>query len=143
MRLTRELRMYARFLHGLPSFIRHPISLDDARAAIARRLASREEAMIRFAERGLLAAPRSPYPALFRIAGCEPADLAALVRERGVEGALFSLREAGVYVTFEEMKGREPLVRNGREIPVEPSYFDNPFLTRFYEGSTSGSTGIA
>ena len=135
--------MYARFLRGLPSFIRHPITVDDAQAAIARRLAEREEALLRFANRGLLAAPRSPYPELFRLAGCEPGDLGVLVRDRGVEGTLATLREAGVYVTFEEMKGRAPLVRSGREIPVTPPDFDNPFLTRYYEGSTSGSTGLA
>jgi hypothetical protein len=141
--MIRELRMYARFLRGLPSFVRHPATLDDARAAIAQRLALREEALIRFAERGLFLAPRSPYPALFRLAGCEPGDLVPLVRDRGVEGALVALREAGVYVTFEEMKGRAPLVRHGREIAIRTSDFDNPFLTRFYQGRTSGTTGLA
>jgi hypothetical protein len=48
-----------------------------------------------------------------------------------------------VYITFEEMKGRTPLVRSGREIELAPSDLDNPFLSRFYEGRTSGSTGLA
>jgi hypothetical protein len=143
MRLTSELRMYARFLRGLPTFLRNPVQVDAARASITRRLGGREEALVRFADRGLFSAPRSPYPALFRLAGCEPGDLRALVHDRGVEGALLALREAGVYFTFEEFKGRVPVVRNGRELPLETSDFDNPFLTRFYEGRTSGSTGTA
>ena len=139
----RALRMYARFLRHLPGFVRAPITVEQARAAVERRLAEREAALLRFARGALLAAPRSPYPRLMRLAGCEPGDLDALVRDRGLEGALAELRAAGVYFTFEEFKGRAPVVRHGREVAVSPADFDNPFLSHFYGGSTSGSTGAA
>lgn len=87
--------------------------------------------------------PASPYRPLLDLAGCTLSDFRALVQSRGVEGALLLLRREGVYFTFEEYKGREPVVRGGREIPVEEGQFDNPFLTHFYKNSTSGSTGKA
>lgn len=143
MSLLGELATYARFLRGLPAFLHARTTLAQARTAIAQRLASREEDFLRFVERGLLAAPRSPYPALLRRAGCESGDVRKLVRDRGIEGALCALREAGVYFSYEEFKGRTPVVRNGRELPLRPSDFDNPFLSHWFSGTTSGSTGAA
>jgi hypothetical protein len=80
---------------------------------------------------------------LFQLAGCEKGDVAALVRKQGLDAALLTLRRSGVYVSFEEFKGRAPLVRNGREVPSKPSDFANPFLSQRFVGKTSGSTGIA
>jgi hypothetical protein len=133
--------MYGRFARGLRHFLRDTVSTEAARAALVRRLAAREDAFLRILDRGFCGAPRSPYRALFAVAGCEPGDVRALVRDRGLEGALQTLREAGVYFTFEEYKGRQPVVRHGREIPVAESDFDNPYLTHAYERTTSGSTG--
>jgi hypothetical protein len=78
---------------------------------------------------------------LLKLAGCELGDIRTMVRARGVEGTLQALREAGVYITFEEFKGREPVVRSGQVIPVEPSDFDNPYLSRHYQTETGGTTG--
>jgi hypothetical protein len=138
-----QIRTYAGFLSGLPHFVRNPISLEDAKAAIEQRLASRETAFLRFAETTLFASPVSPYVQLFRLAGCARGDLVALVRTRGLDAGLLALRAAGVYVSFAEFKGRTPLVRDGHEIPVKPSDFANPFLSRRFTGKTSGSTGVA
>jgi hypothetical protein len=94
-------------------------------------------------ERNIFGNTRSPYLPLFDWAGCELGDLKEMVRRQGLEPTLDSLREAGVYVRFEEFKGREPIVRGGRELAVSPSDFDNPFLAASYQVSTSGSTGRA
>src|SRR5262245_27338061 len=142
MPFLNQVRTYAGFLRGLPAFLRHPISVATATAAIQQRMARREETFVRFTEDVLLAAPRSPYRQLFRLAGCDPRELPALVRHSGVEGALLALRRAGIYVGYEEFKGRAPIVRNGQEIPIEPADFINPFLSAAYTVSTSGSTGI-
>jgi len=141
MTLAAQLRIYAGFLRGLPEFVRHPISLDTATRAIARRLADRENGFIRFAQTILFASPRSPYPLLFRAAGCDPRDLPRLIRDNGLDAALLALRAAGVYVSFDEFKGRTPLVRNGQEIALQQSDFANPFLSQSYGSTTSGSTG--
>lgn len=136
-----DLRAYARFAGGLRGFLRRTISLEEARRSIAERLADRDAAFLRLVERGVFGHPRSPYLPLLRLAGCEPGDLAAMVAQRGLEATLSALREAGVYVTFEEFKGRRPIVRHGRSIPVTPQDFDNPHLGAYYQARSGGSTG--
>jgi hypothetical protein len=133
--------MYARFALGFPRFLRFRVSLDEARAEMRRRLAGREAGFLRLVERGIFGYPRSPYRALFALAGCELGDVRALVAARGLEGTLEALRDAGVYVAYEEFKGREPIVRGGREIPVAPGDFDNPFLQAAYQRTSGGTTG--
>ncbi|MCA9736531.1 MAG: hypothetical protein R3E98_08590 [Gemmatimonadota bacterium] len=134
---------YGRFLRGFPDYLRGRITLPQARDAVRARLARRPEHLLAMAERYFYGLPQSPYRALLELAGCTLADFEALIRTEGVEGALLQLRRAGVYVTFEEYKGREPLVRDGREIPVSEGLFDNPDLRHYYRNSTSGSTGRA
>ena len=69
-------------------------------------------------------------------------DLLAREGPRHVlEGALQDLRAAGVYVSYEEFKGRTPMVREGRVFPVRPEDFDNPHAPRHYAGESSGTTG--
>ena len=104
-------------------------------------MADREENFIRIVERGVFQYAQSPYRQLFKIAGCELADLRNLVTNEGLEAALKTIREAGVYISFEEFKGRAPIVRNGVELPASSRAFDNPYLSRYYTSSTSGSTG--
>ena len=53
------------------------------------------------------------------------------------------MREAGVYITFEEFKGREPMVRDGQVIPVQARDFDNPLMQPAFTIQSSGSTGAA
>jgi hypothetical protein len=64
-----------------------------------------------------------------------------MVRRDGLENTLAKLHTAGVYVTFEECKGRTPMVRGGKEIPVGAHDFDNPWLQASYHAETGGSTG--
>jgi len=142
VRFLNYLRMYARFARGLPRFLRHTVSPDTARMGVLHRLEHRTEAFLRMLDRGWLGAPRSPYPALLAAAGVDRSDIHAMVTASGIEHTLRTLRQAGVYLTFEEYKGRSPLVRHGREIPLRESDFDNPWLATAYENSTSGSTGV-
>ncbi len=133
--------MYGRFLAGLRPYLRQTITLGQAREAIARRLAAREEALLRIAERGFFGHPQSPYAGLLERAGCQYADFRALVRRQGIDGALRALRDAGVYFTFEEFKGRQPIVRGGHELVVRQEQFNNPYLSHYYGATTGGSTG--
>jgi hypothetical protein len=141
MPLFDDLRMYARFGFGLRRFLREPITVAEARTAIRRRLAEREDNFFRVLKRGIFEYPRSPYLPLLRLAGCTLEDIAQLVRSRGLERALLTLREAGVYVTFEECKGRAPIVRGGKEFPVSAHDFDNPWHHHHYYAESGGSTG--
>lgn len=141
MSLVGQALAYARFLGGFPDYLSRVTTRASAEAAIGDRLARREDIFLATARRQFFEYRHSPYRPLFEMAGCTFDDLEALVERRGVEPALETLRAAGVYFTFEEYKGRTPVVRNGREIPVAEWQFDNPFLRRYFRSSTSGSTG--
>lgn len=65
------------------------------------------------------------------------------MKDKGLEGTLKALRAAGVYVTFEEFKGRKPIVRGSTTIPVAVTDFDNPFARHDLAMSTGGSTGAS
>ncbi|MGB5661595.1 MAG: hypothetical protein WBO54_19155 [Thermoanaerobaculia bacterium] len=141
MRLINDLKMYARFAAGLPFHLRRTLSLDEAEAIVRQRMSERDRNFLRTVERGIFGQGENPYQWLFKLAGCEFEDLEASVHSNGLEETLRSLRREGVYATFEEQKGRRPIVRQGRELAVEPRDFDNPFTARHYETQTGGSTG--
>jgi hypothetical protein len=135
-----DIWTFSRFLWGLPSFLKKRMSAAEAATILQQRLAQRDENLLHCLKT-ILKTPQSPYRALMETARCEFADVAKIVEQDGIESALGTLRRAGVYVTFEEFKGREPMVRNGREIPVTPQSFDNPLQSRAFQVSTGGSTG--
>jgi hypothetical protein len=137
------LRTFAQFPLTLRRSLRHKLTLPEARSIINQRLEQRESNFLRLAERSVYGYPASPYLPLLKLAGCQFGDLRSLVKSRGVEGALQELREAGVYVTFEEFKGRKPIIRQGKTITVRASDFDNPCAQRDFQLFTSGSTGLA
>jgi hypothetical protein len=141
-RIGSEARAFARFIWGLPGFLRQRMSYDEARAIIQQRLRNREPNFLASIEHGVFGNPRSPYRAMLDLAGCEFGDIVRSVRERGIEETLRGLRQAGVYVTFEEFKGRQPIERGGREIPASGEDFDNPDQKRYFSVSTGGSTGV-
>lgn len=136
-----NLKAYGRFYLGLRSFLRQKISLTEAENIVRQRVAEREANFLRFMERGVFGNPKSPFRPLLELAGCELGDIRNRVRTNGVEASLRELREAGVYVTFEEFKGRKPMERNGKVFHLQPRDFDNPHLSQHYQGTTGGTTG--
>src|SRR5262245_9963795 len=98
--------MAARLGRDLPRFLRRPLTLDAAGARVRRRLATREQQLLTLIDRAVYGFARSPYRRLLANAGCEQGDLHALVAHEGLEGALRRLVSQGVYVTFDEFKGR-------------------------------------
>lgn len=138
------IRTFAGFPFALRRFRARPrLTLETARRTIAERMARREANFLRLVDEGVFGWPRSPYLPLFRQAGCGPGDLRAMIRDRGLGGALEALRTAGVFIAFEEFKGRRPIVRGGVEIAVCGRDFDNPLARRELMMSTGGSTGAA
>lgn len=133
--------MYLRFATGMRRFLKSPPSFDTALATVRGNLENRERNFLRILEHGVYANPRSPYLALLERAGHELEDIRAMVSERGLERSLRLLRDDGVFVSFEEFKGRTPIVRDGFTLEVSDRDFDNPRMRSYYEGQTSGSTG--
>jgi hypothetical protein len=141
--MASELAAYVRFAAGLPGFLRGRVTAADARAIVRARLEGRDEAFLRLARMSIFGRQSSPYRRLLDATGCSYGDLERLVRGRGLEPALRALHAAGVYVTFDEFKGRRPIVRGATVIPVTARDFDNPLLARHYAAATGGTTGAA
>ena len=138
------LSTFALFPFGLRRFFQRRIDLEDARRIVHDRMEHREENFLRLVEKSIYGSPASPYRSLLRMAGCEMSDLRARVKQKGLENTLSELRAEGVYVTYEELKGRKPIVRNGLTLQVTARDFDNPHVRHdFGLGATSGSTGAA
>ena len=137
------MKMFAHFPSALRQFQRRTLTLDEAKRIVHDRMERREETFLRIAERKIYGNPQSPYLALLKWAGCELGDLGALVKRNGLEDALRELRKEGVYVSYEEFKGRKPLVRNGKTISVRARDFDNPRTRVGFTIESSGSTGLA
>ncbi|MGH2404320.1 MAG: hypothetical protein ACRDGN_07625, partial [bacterium] len=134
---------WGRFALALRDFLRHPISVEDARAIIRQRVADREANFLRMLERNVFGHPRSPYLPLLKLAGCEIGDIRSMVGSAGLETTLRKLRQAGVYITFEEFKGYQPIVRSGLVVHARLDDFNNPHLRNYYESQTAGTTGSA
>ena len=141
MRFLDDVKMYGRFAWGLSSFLTNPISLDEARTQVAKQVAEREHNFLRLLKRGVFEYPQSPYLPLLNLAHCEFGDIETMVTRDGLDATLGALRAAGVYVTFEECKGRQPIVRDGHVFEVRDHDFDNPFLKAHYSTESGGSTG--
>lgn len=138
-----DARVGARLLRDLPSFLRDPITVEAARAALRQRLQHRDAAFLSLVKRAIYENPGSPYRLLLGHVGCDYADLERSVREDGVEGALSMLCRHGVYLTAEEFKGRRPVVRGHLTIEVRPHQFRNPGSTVHVPVRSSGSGGSA
>lgn len=133
-----------RFARDLWRYLRRPVpSVDEAGAIVAERLGTRGERFLRMAEQTIYAHEDSPYLALLRHARCELGDLREMVRRDGLEPTLRALHAAGVYVTFEEFKGRQPIVRDELEVAVTGRSFDDPRAGPSFEMRSGGSTGPA
>jgi len=135
--------MFARFPFALKRFLRDTLTMERAREIVSERLEQREANFLRLMERSVYPHAQSPYLGLLKHAGCELGDLRALVMSNGLDSALTALRAGGVYVTFEELKGRKPIERNGFTREVTARDFDNPAARHDFTVQTGGSTGLA
>jgi hypothetical protein len=101
----------------LPGYLHRTIDLEHGSALIRQRIEERQASFLELARRAIYAQPHSPYRALLEHVGCEPPDLARLVRDEGLDGALLELLGKGVYLTIDEFKGRRPVERGSlREV---------------------------
>lgn len=144
---SRELLGYAgvfgRFPWALRRFIRNPLVLEEAHRLVHDRMAQRPERLLHLLRESVFDHSNSPYLALLQRADIGFEDIETLVSREGVEATLRHLRNAGVYVTFEEFKGRRPLERGAHRLEVKASDFDNPRARRDLTMATGGSTGQA
>jgi hypothetical protein len=141
MTLLNDLRGYARFAAGLHGYLKHPLTLDEGRRIALDLQSRRGENFLRLMGMGVFGYPDSPYMRLMQHAGIAPEEVRAMIAKDGLETALRALYAAGVYVTYEEYKGRKPIVRGSLTLHVSPADFENPHTLEYYTTTTSGTTG--
>jgi len=138
-----EVALGARFFWRLLPYLRRPISLEQATAALHYRFERRRSEFLGLMQRAVFRRAASPYRELLRSAGCEFGDLERLVNQDDVEGALRHLYREGVYLSVDEFKGRQSVVRGSLSLRVHPGRFRNPFTSFHVAGGSSGSGGRA
>jgi hypothetical protein len=131
----------ARLLARVPRLVRAVEGDADARSDLARRLRNRAGDFLTLVKRGVFAQRNNPYHALLRRCGCDYGDLARLVTRDGLEAALRSLFREGVYLTLDELKGRQPIVRGSTVVEAGPGRLRNTAAGRHLPMRSSGSTG--
>ena len=101
---------YPRVFQSLARFLDRPLTLEQSKAIVRRRLETRDERFLEFVTRYNYGYPRSPYLPLLRLAGCEHGDLQATVRQRGLEATLKTLRVVSASLfgwVGSQLRGRE------------------------------------
>lgn len=108
-------------------------------ALIRHNLLNREENFLHLMRRAVFDCPSSPYARLFQWAGCEYEDLRRLVAGEGLDAALAHLYLAGVRLSHDEFKGKQPIQRTGLRIDAAPRDFASPLVRGALETTSSGS----
>lgn len=130
-----------RFASQLPAFLRRRVDTQAAVDILNQRLAGRAEDFLRIVRDTVYADHTGPYAQLLRHAGCEYGDLERLVRGEGLEGALQVLYRGGVYLTGNELKGRQPARRGSATFTIDPGRLRNPHSGFHIPVRTSASRG--
>lgn len=135
--------MYGRLVRKVPAYMAKKDTLQEGRAVLEKNLANREANLLKLAERSIYGHPSSPYLTKLREAGCEFGDLRKMAEESGVDETLRKLYDAGVHIRFEQFKGRSPTPFGDEDVVLRADQFNNPYLVKHFETSSSGSTGVA
>jgi hypothetical protein len=118
-----------------------PLRSEDCAAIVGQQLARREESFLARMQRDIYENRRSPYLPLLRDAKVELADIRDAVQRNGLEATLRALRDSGVFLSFEEYKGRAPIVRGGKAYEINAVDLTIRPEEARYETFTGGSTG--
>ncbi len=137
------MKKQVRLVTGLTRFLRGRVepaeALELARDAIRTRMRKREENFLAFATRAIFENPASPYLKLLDAKRIALSDVERWVSDAGIESALATLRDEGVYFTIDEYKGTVDVHRNGVRFRLDESDFDNPFLSTAYYVQTGAT----
>ncbi len=133
-------RRGAGIARGLRWLAREPVTLDEARRVIADEVARRDERFLEHLDALVWPFPTSPLARLADHAGVEAGDVRALVHDHGLIATLEVLRDAGVYVAYEEYQGRTDAVRGSARFSFTPGDFFNPVVRGDYLAATGGSS---
>jgi hypothetical protein len=137
--LRSGIRQYLEMGRGLAWLMGRVCTPESARALIRARLEKRERLFLQMVREAIWPNPRSPYYHLLAAAGWTDETLADAVQKRGVEAALRSLRDSGVYLTHAEFKERKPIERNGLRLEWDNLSVHHPRVSPAFEVRTGGT----
>jgi hypothetical protein len=135
--MLKEATYYSRMAWHWGKFVRMP-AIQDPQKPLREQLARREENFVELLRTAIFENPRTPYHDLFQLAQCTFSDLQTAVRKNGIEATLKELRDAGVHLTHEEVKGGT-VVRHGKEIRNDAAATGNPNAPAGMETVSGGS----
>jgi hypothetical protein len=124
---------------GLRRLVRHPVPLEEAERQVADEVRTGGPRFLRMLDTLVWPHPASPTRRLLDHAGVEPGDAARLVTDHGLVGALEQLRDAGVYVSYEEYQGRQEVRRGSATFAFTPADFFNPVVPADFLSATGGT----
>lgn len=130
-----------RLAAGLRQFAKDPIIPAEARRLVLERMRTRDARFLEIFRRAVWEHADSPYRKLLAYAGVQEGDVRSLVEKSGLESALEALHRGGVFLTWEELKGREPVRRGSQTFHFNEGQFDNPLIRAYFVGSSGGSLG--
>ena len=136
-----DLKRYSRLALGFRGFLKETLTLEQCKEIVKKRLEERDKNFLNIVKKGIYRNEGSPYLKLLNLAGCEYGDIESSIAKNGIENTLQGLRESGVYLTYEEFKGRKEVSRGGETFRFKGDEFDNPNLSSFLEVRTGGTTG--
>jgi hypothetical protein len=136
--LRSDWEFYRRAILGMRQLLSSP-PLPDPDAEIQRLYREREKNFLALVRAAVFSNPSHPYAQMFRLAGCDYRDLELSIANNGLEGTLLELRRAGVFLSHEEFKGKEAIVRSGRHIPCAAGSFRNPLASSGLMSVSGGS----
>jgi hypothetical protein len=141
MVLTSHIQKYFQAFFGLRNFLRDTLTLEQCKEIVKIRLEQRDKIFIDIVKREIYGNDRSPYLKLLELAGCEFDDFKSSVIKNGIEKTLETLRQSGVFLTYDEFKGRKEVVRGGKTFKFEQSDFNNSSIYHHLTIKTGGTTG--
>jgi len=139
MSIISDMVKYSRLALDLRIFLQNTVSLEKSKQVLIERLHSREKNFLSLVHEGIYHNPRNPYFRMLKLAGCEFEDIESMVNQNGIEPTLQKLLAEGVYLSWEEFKGKKDVVRGSSRFQFKQSDLDNPFIPGWYEGRSSGS----
>ena len=120
-------------------FLRVPLDEREVDAVVRDELRQRDERFLTSLDRLVWPLPNSPWRRFFDHIGAEAPEIQAMVRSSGLDAALATLRDLGVYLTTEEASGAQPVRRGTTSFTVEPHDLFNPMIAPDFIAGTSGT----
>jgi len=127
---------------NIKKFLNKTIFLEECQGLIKKGMENREENFFFYIRNLIYNQKRNPYLELLKLSHISYEDVEKMVAQEGIEGTLQLLKEEGIYITFEEFKGKKETRRKGDVFKFQQKDFSNPFqksLGVVYSGASRGS----